>query len=328
MRFLIIGGTRFVGRHIAEHALMRGHDVTVFHRGQTGADVLADATHVFGDRDKDLGLLGEGTWDVTVDACAYVPRQVDELADALGGRGGRHVFISTVSVYAEPLPPNSDEGAPLATLDDPTTEVVDEHTYGGLKVLCEQAVGQHHSDALVIRPTYVVGPHDYTHRFTYWIERVADGGRVLAPAVQDYGIQFIDARDQARWVCELVERGETGTYHTVSPTPPFTFGDMIRTIVDAVAPTGTTIEWVDPAFLLDQGVDDSALPLWVPTLDPDPGMACDPSHARAHGLTTRTLSDTIRETLAHERQTPTPNPGGTGWSRDAEVAMLAAWDAR
>ena len=106
---------------------------------------------------------------------------MDELADALGGRGGRHVFISTVSVYDEPLPPNSDEDAPLATLDDPDTEVVDEHTYGGLKVLCERAVQRHYSDALVIRPTYVVGPHDYTHRFTYWIERIADGGRVLVP---------------------------------------------------------------------------------------------------------------------------------------------------
>jgi 2'-hydroxyisoflavone reductase len=166
MRFLIIGGTRFVGRHIAESALERGHEVTVFHRGQTGADALPDATHVLGDRDHDLDRLAEGTWDVTVDACAYVPRQVDELAEALGGRGGRHVFISTVSVYDEPMPPNSDEDAPLATLDDPDTEVVDEHTYGGLKVLCERAVHRHHSDALVIRPTYVVGPHDYTHRFT------------------------------------------------------------------------------------------------------------------------------------------------------------------
>jgi 2'-hydroxyisoflavone reductase len=328
MRFLIIGGTRFVGRHIAESALERGHEVTVFHRGQTGADALPDATHVLGDRDHDLDRLADGTWDVTVDACAYVPRQVDELAAALGGRGGRHVFISTVSVYAEPMPPNSDENAPLATLDDPDTEVVDEHTYGGLKVLCERAVHRHHSDALVIRPTYVVGPHDYTHRFTYWIERIADGGRVLVPAVQDYGIQFIDARDQARWVCELVERGESGAFHTVSPTPPFTFADMVQTIVDAVAPDGTSIEWVDPAFLLENEVDDSSLPLWVPTTDPDPGMACDPSHARAHGLTTRTLTDTVRETLEHERRTPTPNPGGTGWSREAEAQMLAAWDAR
>lgn len=328
MRFLIIGGTRFVGRHVAEQALMRGHQVTVFHRGQTGADVLDGASHLLGDRDADLGSLETGTWDVTVDACAYVPRHVDELAHALGGRGGRHVFISTVSVYAEPMAPNSDEDAPLATLDDPTTEVVDEHTYGGLKVLCEQAVHRHHADALVIRPTYVVGPYDYTHRFTYWIERVADGGRVLAPAVQDYGIQFIDARDQARWVCELVERGESGVFHTVSPAPPFTFGDMMSTIVDAVAPPGTSIEWVDPAFLIAQGVDDSALPLWAPTLEPDPGMACDPSHARAHGMTTRTLTDTVRETLRHERGTPTPNPGGTGWSREAESAMLAAWDAR
>ena len=83
-RWRIFGGTRFVGRHIAESALERGHQVTVFHRGQTGADALPDATHVLGDRDHDLNRLAEGTWDVTVDACAYVPRQVDELCRVLG----------------------------------------------------------------------------------------------------------------------------------------------------------------------------------------------------------------------------------------------------
>ena len=183
MRLLIIGGTQFVGRHIAEIALERGHQVTVFHRGKTNADAVPDAEHILGDRDSDLENLGDGHWDATIDVCAYVPRQVDELAEALGERGGKHVFISTVSVYAEPAPPDNDEDAPLAALSDPTTEVVDGETYGGLKVLCEGAVSEHYTDAIVIRPTYVVGPHDYTHRFTYWVMRIADGGRVVAPDI-------------------------------------------------------------------------------------------------------------------------------------------------
>lgn len=327
MRLLIIGGTQFVGRHIAEIALERGHQVTVFHRGKTNADAVPEAEHILGDRDHDLDNLADGHWDATIDVCAYVPRQVHELASALGSRSGRHAFISTVSVYAEPAPADADEDAPLVGLADPATEVVDGETYGGLKVLCEQAVAQHYSDALVIRPTYVVGPHDYTHRFTYWVNRIADGGRVVAPELGDYGIQVIDGRDQARWMLELLERGESGTFHTVSPPPPFTFAQMLQTIVDAVGPDGTEIVPVDPAFLIEHGVGSSDLPLWYPSLEPDPGMNCSPARAVAHGFETRTLTDTVRETLAHERATPTPNPDGTGWSREREAEVLAAWDA-
>lgn len=327
MRLLIIGGTQFVGRHIAEAALSRGHQVTVFHRGKTNADAVPAAEHILGDRDRDLENLADGHWDATIDVCAYVPRQVSELAEALGARGGRHVFISTVSVYAEPMPPNGGEDAPLGTLSDPTTEVVDGETYGGLKVLCEEAVAKHYSDAIVIRPTYVVGPHDYTHRFTYWVNRIAAGGRVVAPSIPDYGIQVIDARDQANWILELLERGDAGTFHTVSPPPPFTFADMLQTIVDAVGPAGTEIVPVDPAFLMEHDVGNRDLPLWYPSTKRDYGMSCSPAHAVAHGFATRTLTDTVRQTLAHEQATPTPNPDGTGWSREREEAVLAAWDA-
>jgi 2'-hydroxyisoflavone reductase len=327
MRLLVMGGTQFVGRHIAEIAIERGHEVTVFHRGRSNADAVPEATHIIGDRDTDLERLAGREWDATADVSAYVPRQVAELAEALNGRGGRHVFVSTVSVYAEPAPQNCTEDAPLIELPDPTTEVVDDDTYGGLKVLCERAVAQHYTDALVIRPTYVVGPHDYTHRFTYWVNRIAAGGRVIAPDIPGYGIQVIDARDQARWILELLERGDSGTFHTVSPPPAFTFADMLQTIVDAVGPADTELVAVDPRFLIEHDVGNVDLPLWYPSPDPDAGLNCDPSRAQAHGFATRSLADTVRETLAHERATPTPNPDGTGWSREREAEVLAAWDA-
>jgi 2'-hydroxyisoflavone reductase len=328
VRLLVIGGTHFVGRHIAEAALERGHDVTVFHRGRTNPDAVPQAEHLIGDRDGDLAVLANGQWDATVDVSAYVPRQVRQLADALGDSGGRHCFISTVSVYDEPAPENADEDAPLIELADPTTEDVTGETYGGLKVLCERAVHERHPQALIIRPTYVVGPLDYTHRFTYWVMRIADGGRVVAPDIPGYGIQVVDGRDQGRWVVELLERGESGTFHTVSPPPPFTFANMLQTIVDAVGPDGTEIVPITPGFLIEHGVGNADLPLWYPSTDTDPGMLLSPARAASHGFTTRSLSDTVRETLAHERATPTPNPDGVGWTREREAEVLAAWDAR
>lgn len=326
MQLLIIGGTRFVGRHMAEAALRKGHEVTVFHRGQTGGDLLPEASHVLGDRDKDLALLDGQQWDATIDACSYVPRQVSQLADALGDRAGQLGYVSTVSVYDEPMATNSDEDAPQASLADPATEVVDNETYGGLKVLCEQVVlDRFGATSLIVRPTYVVGPHDYTGRFTYWVNRIAEGGDVLAPGPKEYGIQLIDARDQGEWTVEMLEAGSSGIYHTVSPAPPFTFQDMLDTIVKSVGPPGTSLVWVDPKFLTDRGVDGSQLPLWGEGAADDPGIACDPSRAHSQGLRPRPLEQTVQELLGAERANPTPGIDEANLSREREAELLAEW---
>jgi 2'-hydroxyisoflavone reductase len=105
LRILVIGGTRFVGRHFVESALRAGDQVTVFHRGRTGADLFGSAEHLFGDRDADLTALGgDQRWDATVDVCGYFPDQVSRLADVLGERAGRYLFVSSISAYADPPP--------------------------------------------------------------------------------------------------------------------------------------------------------------------------------------------------------------------------------
>ena len=213
MRILIIGGTRFVGRHIVESAVAHGHQVTLLHRGTSGDDPFPHCEHLHLDRDGDLSVLSDRSFEAVIDVSAYVPRQVNSLADALGDRAGRYLFISTVSVYDLPAETPFDEnGALTAVPSDPTTEDVTEETYGGLKVLCERAARERFGDRLtIVRPTYVVGPFDYTHRFTYWVERLARGGEVLAPAPSDAWLQIIDARDQATFVVRLLEDDVDGT---------------------------------------------------------------------------------------------------------------------
>jgi 2'-hydroxyisoflavone reductase len=329
VRILIVGGTRFVGRHIAAAALDRGHEVTLFHRGKTGTDLFGEATHLLGDRDGDLAALATGTWDATIDVCAYVPRQVDTLAAALDGRGGRYAFISSLSVYASPQPPLFDEDAPLIELPDATVEEVTDATYGGLKVLCERAATDRFgAGTLLIRPTYVVGPFDHSGRFTWWVRRIAQGGEVLAPGPEDAPIQVIDARDQAAWVIGLVEQGASGAFHAVAPQPPFSFSDLLREIVAAVGPPGTTLTWVERSFLLDAGEDDLSLPMW-PGGDPA-GMfeAADPRRAFGSGLAPRPLAQTIRDTLEHDRTQDTPIRPGVGTPVEREADLLARWHAR
>ena len=327
MRILMIGGTRFIGRHVVEAALAAGHDVTIFHRGRTGRDLFADVEHRLGDRDGDLSALADGEWDATVDTCAYVPRQVHELADVLGNRGGHHLLVSSVSAYASPTGPGLTEDMPLAELDDPTVEEVTNETYGGLKALCERAaVDRYGPRTLLVRPTYVVGPDDYSWRFPWWVARMARGGEVLAPGPDDAPAQVIDVRDMASWMVGLLEQGAVGAFHAVSPEPGFTWRQQLAAIAAAVAPEGSTLTWVDADFVDAAELPEGALPLWSGD-DPDVwAMAANPAKAYGTGLSPRPLVDTARDTLAWIRTVE--QPAGVGLSPDREVELLAAWHAR
>lgn len=328
MRILIMGGTAFVGRHIAQAAIDRSHDVTVFHRGKTGSGLFPEATHLTGDRNQPLAALGQGEWDATVDVNAFLPRQVRSLAAALDGRGGQYLFISSCSVYRPPLAPGFSEDAPLNELADPDTEEITFDTYGGLKAACERVSAELFGPGTtIVRPTYVIGPHDRSYRFTWWVERLARGGRVLAPGDPADPIQVIDARDQATWIIRLLENQTAGVFHAVSPPPPFGFGQLLETIASQVAPPGTTLTWVDSDFLKAQGQDDTSLPLW-PAADTESDInAADPAAAYAAGLTPRPLATSVAELQAAEHAEPTPRPQGIGLTDDQEASLLARWAA-
>jgi 2'-hydroxyisoflavone reductase len=327
MRILMIGGTRFIGRHVVEAALTAGHEITLFHRGRTGADLFPDVEHRLGDRDSDLSGLAASDWDATVDTCAYLPQQVQSLADALGGRGGHHLLVSSVSAYASPDGPGFTEDAPLAELDDPSVEEVTDETYGGLKVLCERAaVDRHGPDTLLIRPTYVVGPDDYSWRFPWWVARLARGGEVLVPGPKDSPAQVIDVRDMGSWMVSLLEQRASGAFHAVGPSAEFTWQQQVEAIADAVAPAGTTLTWVDSDFVKAAGLPEGDLPLWSGN-DPDVwSMAADPTKAYEAGLSPRPLADTARDTLAWIRTVE--QPADAGLPPDREKELLAAWHAR
>src|ERR1700710_2657344 len=99
MRILVLGGTRFVGRHIVEAARAHGHVVSVFNRGSSGLP-WDDVEQLTGDRASgDLGALREREWDACIDVSGYLPGEVRASAGLLSGRVGCYAFISTASVY-------------------------------------------------------------------------------------------------------------------------------------------------------------------------------------------------------------------------------------
>ncbi|MFD0406173.1 NAD-dependent epimerase/dehydratase family protein [Kitasatospora sp. NPDC127116] len=322
MRILVIGGTRFIGFHFAEAALAAGHEVTVLHRGRSGAGLLPDATHLIADRDADLSALRGRSWDATVDLCAYFPRQVRELAAALDpGAAGRYLLVSSLSVYDAPAAPGFAEDSPLLPADGPEAAEVTAESYGVLKVQCERAAREAFGpQTLLIRPTYVIGPRDYTHRFDHWVQRLARGGEVLAPGRPDAPLQVVDVRDLTAWMLGLLAQGARGAYHAATP-PPFGMGDLLDAVAAAVAPPGTTLTWVSEDFLRAAGVPERALPLWPADPEIRATSTADPAAALATGLTLRPVAETARDIRPFE-----PLPDALTPEREAE--LLAAWHRR
>jgi 2'-hydroxyisoflavone reductase len=322
MRILIIGGTRFVGQAMAQAALDAGHDVSLLHRHAT--DELPGATHLLADRDGDLSVLDEKSFDATIDVCAYAPGQVRHLHDALGDRGGHHLFISTVSVYQEPEGPGADEDSPrFAPAPEDATEVTNE-SYGPMKVICEDIATELYGEGglAIVRPTYVVGPRDMTARYPWWPLRAARGGPMIAPGPADAPMQCIDARDMGAWAIRLAEGSVTGAF--TAARPHTTFRALLDETLAAVDSDARLVP-VDGDWLVERGVDGLQLPLWTEG-GPEWSLAMGTAKAEAAGLTHRPFAETVRDTLSWAQANPdlSTNPNwGLPPERDKE--LLDVW---
>lgn len=317
MRLLVLGGTSFVGRALVEDARSRGDEVTLFSRGRTGTELFPDVERRTGDRTAgDYASLSDGTWDAVVDVSAYVPRHVGQAFDALSGRVGRYLFISTGSVYdrhAAPLD-GLTEDSPRLPAERGTEEVTGE-TYGPLKVACEDDVAQRWGErGTVVRPGIVAGPYDPTDRFTWWVRRAALGGRTALPGRPEQPVQVVDSRDLARLVTALLADDRGGTYNAVGPAEPVTLAGLVQACARAA---GTQVELV--AVPPDTVPPDYPLVLPDPTWDPMSRRSA--RAARAAGMGATPLEQTAADVLAWDRARGLP-PIEAGLSPEREAELL------
>ncbi len=297
MKLLMIGGTQFVGRHLAVEAMARGHDLTLLHRGKTARGLFPGAREVYADRDGGFAALGGKEFDWVLDTCGYTPRVVSLSAKYMENRAPKYLFISTVSVYASFAEPGLKEGDPVAIIDDPDTEIVDTRTYGALKALCENRVLECFKDrALIPRPGIIAGPYDPTGRFSYWVKKAAGNESFAAPNPPNAPMELIDARDLANVCMDWVEEGRTGIYNTAGPRDQETFGSMIAACQSGTRGSAQP-EWTDEKTLQDRGIEPGKdMPLWIPKADYAGLFQADSSKAVEAGLRYRPLADTARDT--------------------------------
>jgi len=326
MKILIIGGTKFLGRHLVDSALVGGHEVTLFNRGKTNPNLFPRVETILGDREHDLDKLSGRIWEAVIDTSGYLPRIVRLSAEVLEANVSRYVFISSLSVYADFRKIGIDESYPVGKIEGESIEEITGETYGPLKALCEKAVREIHGKrALIIRPGLIVGPHDPTDRFTYWPVRVARGGDVLAPQKPDVPTQIIDVRDLADFIIKLIEENASGVYNATGPDYELTFARLLE-VSKQVSGSDANFKWAGVEFLNQNKVEAwSDMPAWIPDDEEGLGFSrIDISKAVKAGLKFRPLEDTVRDTLEWAKTRPSEHEWKAGLTPEREAEVLAA----
>ncbi|MBD0369596.1 MAG: NAD-dependent epimerase/dehydratase family protein [Pyrinomonadaceae bacterium] len=340
MNILILGGTVFLGRQLVETALQGNHTVTLFNRGRHNADIFPEVERLRGDRRNDLSALRGRKWDAVIDTCGYVPRDVRASAEALKDSVNRYVFISSLSVYSDSEEAAVDESTPVNRITaeqlkeaeeiiptGPVIAVNYREAYGGLKALCEEEAERvMQGRAINVRAGLIVGPHDYSDRFTYWPTRVARGGEVLAPGEPDRPKQLIDVRDVAEWIMHMLEVGETGTFNVTGPDYRLTMKALLEECRAATA-SDASFTWVSDDFLIEHDVQPwGEMPLWIPRRYERAGFqATNCDKALRAGLKFRSLAETILDTLRWDSKRPQERERIAGLDAEKERRLLEAW---
>lgn len=329
MRLLVLGGTAFVGRSVVAAAIARGWSVTTFNRGR-GSWAHPQAHRVTGDRrhPADLAALRTGRWDAVVDTWSGAPRVVRDSAHLLSEWAGRYLYVSSRSVYAPPPPAAMDETSPTveASPDADATEYAQDKR--GAEIAVEAAFG---ARAVLARAGLILGPHEIVGRLPYWLQRLAQGGEVLAPGPPENPLRYIDARDLATWLLDAAEGGVSGPVNLVNPPDHTTMRELLDAGI-AATDSDAELSWVDPATIEAAGIQRwTELPCWVPPGDEFAGLlSTNVERARATGMRCRPVEQTVADTWSWMVAADAVLPLATGTAplgldRAKETAALASW---
>jgi nucleoside-diphosphate-sugar epimerase len=333
LSLLILGGTNLTGPHHVRYALERGHSVTIFTRGQTQPGLFQDSfEHVeqlIGDRENDLEALRGRTWDAVIDASGRSENWTRDSAELLRDAVGTYLYVSSTGVYYPYLTTEIGEDTELVLVDESNGQNVASR-YGTMKARSEIEARKVFGDrTCIVRPGYIVGPLDRTHRGTYWPDRLTRGGDVLVPGKKTDLVQQIDVRDLTEWIIHLLENQVHGVYNATGPASPLTMEEFVYGM-RASTSSEVTWTWIEDYDFLREHRVTYAIPWILPVGDNLGSQRIQIARAKAAGLTFRPIAVTAMDTLewyyslADEERAEPP----MALTPDREAEVLAAWRAR
>ncbi|MDT0553355.1 NAD-dependent epimerase/dehydratase family protein [Urechidicola vernalis] len=303
LKILILGGTSFLGPHQIAYAIARGHSISTFTRGKTTPTIYKDlfkqVEQLTGDRENDLSALENRKWDVVIDNSGRKTEWTKKTATLLKNNVRYYIYTSSTGVYYPYLGDNISEETELnLTVPEGVSEYEKlEYDYGVMKATSEnEAIKAFGKDrAIIVRPTYMIGPADRTDRFIHWPIRLAKGGEVLVPGKIDDPVQYIDVRDVAEWMIRLAENNISGTFNAVGPEKEQTMNEFVKEAKKTFPVKSSLIKINDYKFLQDNNVH--FLVPWIPSEGKNYGSSrINNEKSIANGLSFRSLHNSIKDT--------------------------------
>lgn len=304
LKILILGGTSFLGPHIINYAMKRGHSITTFTRGKTKPTVhqeLFDQVEMLtGNRKDDLSALENRTWDAIIDNSGYDAEWTRKSAELLKDNCGLYLYTSSTGVYYPYLGENfKEEDEVLLIEPEGITDEEEkiEYWYGVMKANSElEAIKQFGKDrSIIVRPTYMIGPADKSNRFIHWPIRLNKGGEVLVPGKKEDLVQYVDVRDVAHWMIRLIEEKKAGTYNAVGPQEQQTMYAFLEEAQTAFDVESSFVQIDDYDFLKERKI--SHIVPWIMPTGKNVGSAkVNNEKAIANGLSFTPLKQTVADT--------------------------------
>jgi nucleoside-diphosphate-sugar epimerase len=333
MQILVIGGTGFTGIHVLQRLVENGHNIAVFHRGQTETELPPAVQHIYGEREDlsnfvaDFKKFGP---DVVLDMIPYVEQDAFTLIGTFRGMAKRVVAISSMDVYAtygrfrrseagEPEQTPFDEDTPLRSNLYPYREYAqssDDLVYNYDKILVERVVmNDSKLPGTVLRLPKVYGFGDKQHRAFEYVKRMEDG----RPA-----ILLEERKAQWRWtrgytenvagaiVLAVTNEQAANRIYNVGEADALTETEWVRSIGRAAGWDGEVV--AAPGDILPKHLAED--------YDYRHNLAANTSRIRAELSYAEPISreEALKQTVAWERDNPPKKV-------DAEMFDYAAEDA-
>lgn len=333
MRVLIIGGTSFIGPAVVRRLVESGHEVTLFNRGQTVADLPDGVGRITGDRHSIADFRDQFRAfapDVVLDMRPMTEREARLTVDAVRGIASRVVAISSMDVYqafgrligTEPGPPVD---LPI-TEDSPLREKLFPYRSGETrpeddpdkwrddydKIMVERVVlGDPNLPGTMLRLPMVYGPRDRQHRFRAFVRRM-DDGRPAIPLARSFAEWrsswgYVDDIAAAIALAATDERA-AGRIYLLSETEHPTMAEIARTLAAKIGWQGEIVS-----------VPEDELP---PSMNVEQHLVGDSSRIRAElGYSEVTLrEEALESTIEWERNGDPPmSPGEVDYAAEDEL---------